>query len=775
MKRQFKTVVSVLLCFLMIFGQLTPMTATTGMEQGSQASVSDSVYNNTADNEKVGLAANSVSNPVISGEVILPAGYTAPASGLSVNLYASNGTSTQSVAVNIPGGLNKANYSLNVTTGSGYVIYYQTSNASYMGSMYYGYQGMVRNKSSAALLNITDDMAVNITLTPMRKISGKLIFPGNTTASTFKVYAVSDMDSRVSDTITLDKGEAEYSIIVPPNSVGSGYTVRYEAINDNTVISPGYYSFSGIQRFANMANLIDVSSGDKTDLNLEVQKKKLISGTISLPEGVALPASTLNVTMYASYGSDTSKVDITLTKDSPSKVYNLYVPDGSGYKVWYQLSNVEQFMPNGYYSSIGTVSDSAKAGLINVINGDRTDVNIKLISKRAVSGIVKLPNGLKAPADGIDVTVRVANSSNSGSANVKIKPDSDFENFTVYVPEGIGYKLSYETKNVNYTPNGFYNISKTVLDSNSATTFDLGSNEDKTLNITLIAKRLVSGKIQLPSGTVQDDEVDYKITVSNGSDTGTAEVKMLTGESSVSYSALVAPGTNYIVQCDITKAGITYIKTTYYSAAGTVYNRSFAKGIDTTAGNQPGIDFVLLEKRKVRGTVSLPENMTMPYDAYFTYTDKDDGRVYKTIIKQGSRSADYTFYYNPGVHTVYYEMSPNNLMVEKGYYSKTGTVLDESAATPVDVTTGDAVGVDFVFILKKIISGKVMLQDGKAADSYISALVKARGARGEATCNVTFSQGDKEASYTLAVPPGSDYKLWYENVTGSSNLITKMF
>jgi uncharacterized protein YjdB len=740
------------------------------------ASVTNGVYKDTAHTQQVNFAPESIINPVISGEISLPDGYTAPAGGISISIYASNGTSTHNTIVNIPAGETKASYSLNAKAQSGYVMYYQTSNVNYMSTLYLGAQSMVRSRSSAALFDLTDgDKNLNLTLIPLRKISGKLILPGNTSSLNVRVYAVSDLDSKSSDIITINNGEAEYSIMVPPNTAGSGYTVRYEAINNNTFISPGYYSTSGIERFSNLASLVDVSSKDRTDLNLQIKKKKLISGTLAIPDGSSLPAANLNITVNASFGSDSAKADIVLSKDNPVQTFNLYVPEGSGYKVWYQLNNVEQFMQYGYYSKNGTMSDSAKAETVNVAEDDRTDVNLKLIAKSSVTGIIKLPDGLKAPAEGVDVTIRAANSANSGFTNVKIKQGADFEYFTVYVPEGMGYKLYYDTKNVNYAPIGYYNVSKMVTTTSSASTFDLGSNENKTINLSMITKRLISGKIQLPKGVSQDQEVVFKITASNAYETGTTEVKMLQNESSVAYSLLVSPGTDYIVKCEITKGAITYMKTTYYSAAGTVYNSSFAKGIDTTAGNQPDINFVLIEKRKISGIISLPENRVMDEDTIFYYRDKEDGREYSVLFKKGSRTADYTFYFNPGIRTFYYDLGYDDTYVEKGFYSDTGTVMDESAATLIDVRTGDAAGKNFEFILKKVISGKLRLEKDAKAVGDISALVRVKGARGEDSEYVTILNGNNYAEYRLTVPPGADYKLWYENVTGSLNVVSKMY
>ncbi|HEY9061252.1 MAG TPA: S-layer homology domain-containing protein [Pseudobacteroides sp.] len=785
MKRQFKSVISVLLCFVLIFGQLTPMTVSTASINPGEAlktCVTDGVYQDTADTQQVNFAPESITNPVIFGEISLPDGYTAPAGGVSISIFASNNTSSHSTAVSIAAGETKASYSLNVKAQAGYALSYQTAHVNYVNQMYLGANSMVRSKSSADLFDLSEgDKNLNLTLIPMRKISGKLILPGNSYPLNFKVWAESSLDSKSSDVITMNESEAEYSIMVPPNTIGSGYIVRYEAINNNAILSPGYLGTSGIVGDKKLAATVDVSGKDKTDLNLQIVKKKIISGTLAIPEGAVLPDTNLNVIVKASFGTDSANTTVVLSRDNPVQEYKLYVPEGTGYKVEYQLSNFEQFVQKGYYNKNGTVSDIAKAEPINVMEGDRTDVNFKLIAKSSIKGIIKLPDGLKASAEGVDVTIRAYNSANNGLTNVKIKQGSDFEYFTLYVPEGMGYKLYYDTKNTNYAPKGYYNIAGMVSTDGSASTFDLVNGESKTINLSMISKKAISGKIQLPKGVSNDEEVVFKVTATSGSETGTTEVKMLQNESSVNYSLLVSPGTDYVVKCEITKGAITYIKTTYYSAARTVYESKFAEKINTTAGNQSNIDFVLLEKRKISGTLSFPKDINderfkngMPYDTTFYYTDEDE-RVYSVVFKKGTFSTEYTFYMNPGVREFFYRLGPNDTFVEEGYYSDTGTVMDEKAASPIDVTIGDAAGKNFTFILKKVISGKIKFEKDIIAVGNVSAVVKVQGARGEDSQQVTIPNGSNYAEYRLTVPPGSDYILWYENVSGSANSISKMY
>jgi hypothetical protein len=147
-----------------------------------------------------------------------------------------------------------------------------------------------------------------------------------------------------------------------------------------------------------------------------------------------------------------------------------------------------------------------------------------------------------------------------------------------------------------------------------------------------------------------------------------------------------------------------------------------------------------------------------------------------TIIYAGQSSAEYTYYCNPGVHKSFLDVGENDTFVKVVYYSDTGTVMDESAATPIDVTTSDVTGKDLVLILKEKISGKVVLQKGTILQQDASVTVKVKGGRGEVEQKVTIQKGtDGEAAFSLTVPPGNDYKLWYENVSGSGTFVSPMY
>jgi len=103
-----------------------------------------------------------------------------------------------------------------------------------------------------------------------------------------------------------------------------------------------------------------------------------------LPEGTA-PKDGVTVTVWATYGSDKDSQTVTIPEGASSVEYVLYVPDGSGYTLYYETTNVA-YLSKGYYNENGTVKDSKAATPVDTVSKDAADKNITLIAKRIVSG-----------------------------------------------------------------------------------------------------------------------------------------------------------------------------------------------------------------------------------------------------------------------------------------------------------------------------------------------------------------------------------------------------
>lgn len=815
MKRNFKIFISILLCFLMLFGEMMPVglaawdypTGVTaenysaGVDEVSltdgtnvtgsstnETSVTDSVYdvgelpinNDTLgqpdQKEEVSSDYSSIYSALtISGTVSLPTGKVAPSGGLSVRVYAKSSTKTSYVNVVIPEDESTVDYTVNVADVSLYTVYYYlSSDNDYVRSGYYSQSGTVRSSSTATQIDLstTPESDINLTLIAKKRISGIIVLPDDTApveGVTFTVKAECGSD-RETASVTIPEGSnsIEYTLKVPPNIEGTGYLVSYQTSNKK-YLSPAYYSTNGSVRYNTLASIVDVSSEDKENINLNVIAKKKISGTISLPEGEA-PEGGIAVTIQATYGSDKDSSNITIPVGASSASYTLYVPDGSAYTVNYQTSNVA-YLSKGYYNINGTVNDIKATTPVDTVSGDKSDINLTLIAKRIIGGTVSLPKG--TASEDISVQVIVAyNNTKVESTTVTIPKDEAVVPYSIYVPTGSGYNVSYKTTNDLYVDQGYYNKNSMVRYLSSATLIDVANTDITDVNLTLIEKRSISGVLSMPSGVAPAGGITYVITASNGSEKAEVEVTIPEDQSSVPYSINVPADTGYIVKCELVTLQSIYMNTIYYSSGGSVFNVASATSVDTTSSNQPDINIMLLEKRTVSGTLSLPSGFAP--EGGLTFYHQSDGRITEITIDEGKSSAPFTLYFNPEIIKLFYQCGEDSIFVSPGYYSKGGTVMSAGSADSIDLRTGNQVGINIVLLLKKTITGSVVLPNGVASEGGYTVKVKALGSTGKAEKSVTISQGERSADYILFVNPGDKYKVWYE-APSEYNFVSPMY
>jgi len=806
MKRSLKVSISILLCFLMLFAEMMPVGTLTARvfaessvnnevqdpaeigeidDYSSIESVLDSVYNieeeseENSEEESLGILNPSkavllestssgdngnLNEYVISGTVFLPEGYVAPKNGLNLRIYAQS-SRTNSVNVTIPEGENKVDYSVIVPGEDNYKIYYQVSNPNYVSSGYYSESGTVRTSSAADTVQLTQQAPVksdiNLTLIDNKIISGEVfILDGVVSAGGLSVTVKAECGSdRVTKTVTIPEGGnfAEYELLVPPNAPGKGYLVSYQT-SDKAYLGTAYYNKDGSVRYDTLATLVDVSSNNKEGININLISKKKISGTVSLPKSVA-PKNGVTVTLNAVSGSDKSTETVTIPEGTSSVEYSLYVPEGTGYKVYYTTTN-EAYFSTGYYNNSGTVKDEKAATLIDTVSKDSENINVELIANYTVSGTVSLP-GIKANENIVVEVIVASNSSKIKSTTVVIPAGGSEASYSMYVPTGSGYNVSYKTKNSAYVEQGYYKEGSTVRYLSSASLISVDNKDIDNINLTLIEKRTISGLLSMPSGKAPRGGISFEVTAYNGSQQAKTTVTIEEGKDSVPYSISVPADEGYIIKCKLLTLQAIYMNEQYYSSGGTVYNVDSASTVSTISGNQPNINIMLLEKRTVSGTLSFPSGFVAP-EGGITFVHETDGRITYIEFEEGQSSAPFTIYYNPGKFYLYYECYEDDIFVSPGYYSKGGTVLDKSSADLIDVTEGNQVGIDLKLLLKKTISGKVVLPKGVAPAGGYNVTVRASGTKGKAEQTVRINPGEKEADYILFVNPGDKYSVWYE-------------
>jgi len=88
------------------------------------------------------------------------------------------------------------------------------------------------------------------------------------------------------------------------------------------------------------------------------------------------------------------------------------------FNVSYKTSN-SLYVEQGYYKKGSTVRYLSSATLITVENEDLNDIDLELIEKRTISGILSMPSGT-APKGGISFEITAYNSSTEAKVTVTI-------------------------------------------------------------------------------------------------------------------------------------------------------------------------------------------------------------------------------------------------------------------------------------------------------------------------------------------------------------------
>lgn len=117
----------------------------------------------------------------------------------------------------------------------------------------------------------------------------------------------------------------------------------------------------------NQAALVDVSTGNKDGINLEILKAIIISGAITLPEGHIAQEEGIQVTIWVLFGTSKEPVvgtlyptGISIPAGQNQADYSLVVPpsnssgNGSNQKYWvfYSIApGYYDYFPEGWYSA----------------------------------------------------------------------------------------------------------------------------------------------------------------------------------------------------------------------------------------------------------------------------------------------------------------------------------------------------------------------------------------------------------------------------------------
>jgi len=132
-----------------------------------------------------------------------------------------------------------------------------------------------------------------------------------------------------------------------------------------------------------------------------------ISGTIRIPQGTA-PAGGIEVVVTATDESgNMASEKVTIPEGESSADYYLNVPPNapdSGYRVRYSVAT-DKYAAIGYYSESGTKALPNEATPVDVSSKNAEEINLVLIEKKIVRGVVSIPEGA-AGKGGLPVTIK---------------------------------------------------------------------------------------------------------------------------------------------------------------------------------------------------------------------------------------------------------------------------------------------------------------------------------------------------------------------------------
>ena len=334
---------------------------------------------------------------------------------------------------------------------------------------YYSTDGMVtiNEYNKATLLDVSsgDISGMELTIIRSRVVSGSIALPSGASVPSGgiegQIFIKGETYSDHKDfSMSAGNTAISYSINVPSNEPGKGYTLYYSLKNNiDTYIQYGYYAASGSVPYGESASVIDVSSGDCHNIDLTILKGNSISGTISLPEGMTARDNDIYVSVQIFKDNVFMYIPSYIIGKGKSEVaYCVNIPinePGRGYTVKYHLNSVvDGLFTYGLYTLNGILPDfgNEPGTLIDVSSGNITDIDFTLLKTRRITGKISLPVGMAAPSEGINGIIHIRYDDNDGNgytckeANFAINSGTTEASYSLEIPEkcpGIGYYASY--------------------------------------------------------------------------------------------------------------------------------------------------------------------------------------------------------------------------------------------------------------------------------------------------------------------------------------------
>lgn len=376
-----------------------------------------------------------------------------------------------------------------------------------------------------------------------------------------------------------------------------------------------YYGKFETQADKRKADLLNLNDGSRSNLDITLQKAGcILSGKVKLPAGEVASKGGIGLAFRVEDTFTGEGVDGGAWPDIPEGQneadYLLTLPKmDASVRIWCGIRDGGQgYVGVVYYGESGTQFDKEKASVINLKEGNRTNLNVTLQKAGCLlSGKVKLPTGKVAPKGGIGLAFRVENAVTNQQVGVGTWPDiKEGESETDYMltmPQTdipVRIWCGIREGGQGYISSVYYNESDTQVDQQKATVINLSEGSKTNLNINLPeAGRILGGKVRLPLGDKAPDEgIGMSIRIENAITNEflpvSTWVQIPRGNNEVDYSmAITETDIPVRIWFSLSNEFEKYVRVSYYSNGNAQFKRENATVINLNEGSKTDLDMVL--------------------------------------------------------------------------------------------------------------------------------------------------------------------------------------
>lgn len=471
----------------------------------------------------------------LMGNIVLPGSDVAPAGGLVVTVeYRSDkGTPSNpgddyilSQPVALSAGTTSAFFSLNLpytAVGARYTLGYTVLQSNQYWDRGYYASGIMQYFQKGETFFTEGTYLPNLVITPLKasQISGMVYLPAysvtqaavsvDVTAKSEGVLGSADDNIEAKTSVNVTNSSIAYSIKVPTTAANAGYTVMYETASPDYE-KQGWYNSTGTVLASAAASKVDVSGGNRSDINLFLIKKTVqnypykIEGKVELPGTETAPAGglTVNVEYRSDKGTSSLSDDyvyslpVILSAGAHESTFTLSLPSTAPharFTIGYSVPSASQYWDRGYYVLSGM--QYYQAGQMYFYEGSNINgLIITPLKASLISGSVGLPAYSSTQAAiKVDVTAKTVGllpgADDDYEAKTSVNVSSSAVAYTLKVPTTVttaSYIVIYKTDDKWYEKQGWYSTTGTALTATAATKVDVSGGNPTNINLTLIKK-----------------------------------------------------------------------------------------------------------------------------------------------------------------------------------------------------------------------------------------------------------------------------------------------